>query len=68
MLFKDISYVELWQPFCSVVEGVMRNNSVKLFCIRRRCLLKILSGALAALLFGGGTIYAILKEGIIGNI
>ena len=39
MLFKGISYLELWQPFCSaerticaiLVEGIMRNNSVKLF-------------------------------------
>ena len=35
-LFKDISYLELWQPFCSVecailVEGFIRNNSVKYF-------------------------------------
>ena len=41
MLFKDISYLELWQPFfqwsgtiCVIlVEGIMRNNSVKLFLI-----------------------------------
>ena len=47
MLFKGISHLELWQPFCSAepnhlcnfgrehlwveVEGIMRNNSVKLF-------------------------------------
>ena len=39
MLFKGISYLELWRPFCLVqgticvisVEGIMRNNSVKLF-------------------------------------
>ena len=37
--FKDISYLELWGPifWCSeticaiLVEGIMRNNSVKLF-------------------------------------
>ena len=35
MTFKDISYLELWQPLCSVdsiiailVECIMRNNSV----------------------------------------
>ena len=41
MLFKGISYLELWQPFvwpsvtiCAIlVEGIMRNNSVKLFLI-----------------------------------
>ena len=39
MRFKDISYLELRQPLCSternhlciLVEGIMRNNSVKLF-------------------------------------
>ena len=39
MPFKGISYLELWQPLCSaewnhcavLVEGIMRNNSVKLF-------------------------------------
>ena len=38
-LFKGISYLDLWQPFvqrsvtiCAIlVEGIMRNNSVKLF-------------------------------------
>ena len=37
MAFKDISYLELWQPFvqrsrpkCGIlVEGIMRNNSIK---------------------------------------
>ena len=41
MLFEDISYLELWQPLCSTgkndcanfVEGIMRNNSVKLSLI-----------------------------------
>ena len=39
MSLKDISYLELLLPFCSaeqnllcnLVEGIMRNNSVKLF-------------------------------------
>ena len=39
MPFKGISYPELWQPLCSakrnhrasLVEGIMRNNSVKKF-------------------------------------
>ena len=39
MWFKDIIYLELWQPLCSVdwnnlcnfVEGIMMNNPVKLF-------------------------------------
>ena len=40
MSFKGISHLELWQPFCwSVticaifIEGIKRNNSVKLFGI-----------------------------------
>ena len=41
MSFEDISYIELWQPFvkqtqniCAIlVEGIMRNNSLKLFWI-----------------------------------
>ena len=39
MSLKDISYLELWRPLCwpsgtisaILVEGIMRNNSVKLF-------------------------------------
>ena len=39
MSLKDISYLELWQPFVQwsgttcviLVEGITRNNSVKLF-------------------------------------
>ena len=39
MLFKDISYMELWQPFCSAEQnhlckfgrGYYGNNSVNLF-------------------------------------
>ena len=39
MSFKDITYLELWQPFvqrsrtvCAIlVEGIKRNNSVKVF-------------------------------------
>ena len=41
MPFIDISYLELWQPFvqqsgtiCAIlVEGIMRNNCVKIFKI-----------------------------------
>ena len=42
MSFKDISYLELWRPFCSAernhlwnfIEGIMRNNSGKYFEFR----------------------------------
>ena len=58
--------------------GFVRGYNEEQFCeiilnlgqwFRRRCQLKdFLSGALAALLFSGANIYAILKEGIMGNI
>ena len=74
----DISYLELWQPFFSAEPNQLSNFGKRYyeeqFCeiilklsqwFRRRCRLKdFSSGALAALLL----IYAILKEGIMGNI
>ena len=83
MPFKGISYMELWQPFCSVefdhLCNFSRGYQEEQICeiilnlgqgFRRRCLLKdFLSGALATLLFSGALImYAILKEGIMENI
>ena len=67
MPFKGISYLELWQPFCSAEHYHLcsfgrRYYEEQFFEIilnlgqwfRRRCHLKdFLSGALAALLFGG---------------
>ena len=67
MPFKDISYLELWQPFCSAEQNHLcnfgRGYYEEQFCeiilnlgqsFRRRCCLKdLLSGALAALLLGG---------------
>ena len=66
MLFKGISYLELWQPFCSAERNHLcifgRGYPEEQFCeimnlgqwFRRKCCLKhFLSGALAALLFGG---------------
>ena len=77
MPFKGISYLELWQPFCSVECNYLcnfdRGYPEEQFCEIilnlgqwfRSCRLKdSLSGALAAFLFRG----AILKEGIMGNI
>ena len=76
MPFKGISYLELWQPFCSAEQNHMHNFSrgyyeeqfreiiLNLDQWFRRCRLNdFLSGALAALLF----IYTILKEGIMGK-
>ena len=35
MLFKDISFLELWLPLCAIlVACIMRNNSVKIFGFR----------------------------------
>ena len=82
MPFKGISYLELWQPFCSA-EGnnlcnFCRRYHEEQFCeiilnlgkwLRRRCCLKdFLSRALAASVHWSTTIYAIFKEGIMGNI
>ena len=79
MPFKSISYLELWQPFCSV-ELTIHANQEEQFCenilklglwFRRRCCLKdFISGALVTLLISAARPfkYAILKEGIMGNI
>ena len=67
MRFKDISYLELCRPFCSVKRKHLcnfgRGHYEEQFCeiilnsgqwFRRRCPLKdFLSGALASLLFSG---------------
>ena len=64
---EDISYLELWRPFCSAEQNHLRSfargHNVEKFCefiwnlvqwFRRRCRLKdFLSGVLAALLFTG---------------
>ena len=71
MLFKCISYLELWQTFSSAEHNHLcncgRGYYEELSCefilnfgqwFRRRCRLKdFLSGALAALLFGGAELY-----------
>ena len=71
MLLKDISYLELWQHFCSAecyhLCKFGRGYYGEQFCeiilnleqwFRRRCRLKdFLSGALAALLFSGAEPY-----------
>ena len=67
MLFKGISFLELWQPCCSLERNHLcnfgRRHQEKQFCeiilnlgqwFRRRCLLKdFLSEALANPLFSG---------------
>ena len=67
MLFKDISYLELWLPFCSAERNNLcnfgRGYPEEQFCeiilnlslwFRRRCCLKdFLSEALAALPLSG---------------
>ena len=83
MPFKGISYLELWQSFCSTERNHLCNLQLCRYydepiCeiilkigqwFRRRCLLKDLSGALATLLVSGAEpFYSILKECIMGNI
>ena len=66
MLFKDISYLDLWQSFCSEEwnhlcsfgRGYYEKQFYEMILnlgqwFRRCCLKDIISGALAALLFGG---------------
>ena len=67
MQFKGISYLELWQPFCSAEHNHLcnfgRGYYEEQFCEiilnmgqwfrRRSCLKYFLSGSPAAILFGG---------------
>ena len=66
MSFKDISYLELWRPFCSMVWNHLcnfgRGHYEGQFCefisnlgqlFRRCCLKDFLSGALVVLLSSG---------------
>ena len=80
MPFNDVSYLELWLPFCSAERNHLCNFSREYHeeqfseiilnlgqWFRSCCLKYLLSGALAALLFCGRTICAILVEGIMRN-
>ena len=73
MSFKDISYLEIWRPFCSAEQNHLCNSSREHHeeqfyesisslgqWFRRRCCLKDFMWS--------GTIYTIMKKGIIGNI
>ena len=66
ILFKDISYLELWQPYCSTECNHLcnfgRGYHEEQFCeiilnldksFRRRCFKDLLSRALAVLVFSG---------------
>ena len=79
MLFKDISYLELWQPFCSAEQNHLCNFGRRYyeeqFCeiilnlvqeMSFKCFLIWSSNSPPVRWIG--TIYAIFKEGIIGNI
>ena len=82
MLFKDISYVGLWQPLCSAgrnrlcnfVHVIMRNISVKLFSIltsgsgEEEMPLKDISSSGSPFIQWSGTICEILVEGIMRSI
>ena len=80
MLFKDISYLELWQPFCSAERNHLcnfgRGHYEEQFCKTISNLGQWFRSPLKDLIWssGGppvqwsGTIYAILKESTMGNI
>ena len=76
MPFKGIPYLDIWQPFCSAecycLCNFARGYYEEQFCeiilnlgqwFRRCCLKDFLSGALAALLFGGGNNLCNFKRG-----
>ena len=81
MLFKDISYLELWQPFCSAEQNHLcnfgRGYNEDQFCennykfgpvVQEEMPLKIfLIWSSGGPFVKGGTIYAILIEGIMRN-
>ena len=83
MLFKDISYLELLQPFCSVknynlgnfgslLEGIMRNNLWNYFeswsVVYEMSFKRFLIwGSGFPPVQWSGTVNAILKEGIMGT-
>ena len=82
MRFKDISYLELWRPLCLMERNNLCNfgrHHVEQFCeiilnldqwFRRRSCLKIflIWSSCGPFVQWSETIYAILKEGIMGNI
>ena len=82
MPFKDISYLELWQPFCSWERNHLCNYDrgyyEEQFCeiilnldqwFRRKCPLKIFLIWISGSpsVHGSGIIYAIMIEGIMRN-
>ena len=82
MSLKDISYLELWQPFCSAEWNHLCNigsgYQEEQFCeiilnldhwFRRRCLIKIflIWSSYSPFVQQSGTICAILVEGIMTN-
>ena len=80
--FKCISYLELWQPFCSAERNHLcnfgREYQEEQFCeiylnlgqwFRSRCLKRFLIWSSGnPPVQWRGTIYAVLKEGMMGNI
>ena len=79
--FKGISYLDIWQPFCSAECNYLcnfgREYQQEQFCEFilnlgqwfRRCLFNdFLSGALATRLYSGAEPFMQFKEGTMGNI
>ena len=80
MLFKDNSHLELWQPFCSAEQNHLcsfARGYEEQFCeiilnlgewVRRFFKRFLIWSSGGPPVWWSMTIYAILKEGIIGNI
>ena len=73
MSFKDFSYLVFWRTISAIlIEGIMRNNSINYLSqwFRRRCRLIffLIWSSDGRPVQWSRTIYAILKEGITGNM
>ena len=77
MPFKGISYLELWQPFCSAERNHLCNFGRGYYEEQFREIIWVSGQSFKRVLIWSscgppvqwsGTIYAILKEGIMGNI
>ena len=79
MSFKDISYLKLWQPLCSVnwnhLCNIGRRHHTEQFCefgsaVQEEIMFKrfLIWSSGGPPVRSSGTIYAILKECIMGNI
>ena len=77
--FRYITYLELWQPFCSAEQNHCCNFGIRHYEEQlceimnlgqwfRRCRFVLIWSSGGPAVLWSGPIYAILKEGIMGNI